>query len=177
MRVMGTGHRPAQYLTMNRDYRLSLDCFKDCIHKAFLDANIRPTSILSGMATGFDTALAEYAVENDIDLLAYLPYIGQEYKWCRDSQVLYRKLLLQATQITIAVNYVPTGYKEAAQALHIRNSAMVRDCDAAVVFYNPSITTGGTYSTVKKIEAKQLSAPYMNVWDDVVNLNQFELNI
>ena len=92
--LAGTGHRPKKL----GGYSVEVaDKLRDLARKVM--DRVRPDTVISGMALGWDTALAEVAIERKIHLIAAVPFRGQESAWPEKSQRHYRWLLEQADQI------------------------------------------------------------------------------
>lgn len=119
---------------------------------------LQPNIIISGMALGWDTAVAEAAIMLDIPLHAYLPFAGQESQWPRASQVFYRNLLDQATRV---VECSPPGFS--ARKMQTRNVCMVRDCTLLLGLYDGS-SDGGTANCVRYAES--VGREFINLWPE-----------
>lgn len=149
--VAGTGHRPDK-----------LGGYSSAVYDKVLDTamhalrDTRASTVISGMALGWDTALAEAAFLLNIPYMAYVPFEGQESKWPPDSQILFRRLLEHAQKV---VYCSPPGY--AAYKMQVRNARMVDDADVIAALWDG--TPGGTsncieYATASKVEV-------INYWD------------
>ena len=107
-----TGHRPAS-LPGNYSDRTN----RALLNTAnFILAEYEPTKVISGMALGWDTAVAECAVNRGISLIAAVPFESQPSRWLKSSQDRYQSLLNQAERIEIisAGDYSP-------EAMQLRN--------------------------------------------------------
>lgn len=136
--IAGTGHRPNKILYNNKN-AYDIDTYnrlKDIIINV-LECIDNPYEIISGMALGFDMALAEAAIDLDITFTAAVPFIGQESIWPQKSQDKYKKILSLANRVYI-VNQ--GGYS--AQKLQLRNQWMVDNCHLLLGLWNGS--EGGT---------------------------------
>lgn len=157
MIISGTGHRPNKLFKSNYyslENRIKLKEFaKDKI------CEIRPrvTLVISGMAQGWDWALAEAAVELNIPFDAYIPFTGQESRWPKHTQEEYRNLLDKARNIK---NIGGEGY--AVYKMQNRNIAMVDDCESVLALWNG--TKGGTGNCIDY--AKSINKDIINIWDD-----------
>jgi uncharacterized phage-like protein YoqJ len=161
--VMGTGHRPKYYVSY-AEYENSLSILKDSIAKVIEEKEITIDLIISGFALGFDTALAMYAIEKKIPLHAYIPFVGQEYKWSTSSQHNYQWMIQHAERINISIDRHPEEYRGIAAALHKRNYEMLNIGLYFVTFHRPDITTGGTVDTINK--AKTNGIYTVPVWPE-----------
>ena len=104
------------------------------------------TTLISGMALGADMIWAHLAISHDLDLHAYVPFTGQEAKWTHTDQAAYQELLSQAAIVRVF------GQSYSNHLYHVRNEAMLTDCDLMVAAWCPSKKKGGTASTVRKAE-------------------------
>lgn len=113
----------------------------------------------TGMALGWDTAMALACVDLGIEYTAAIPFPGQERMWPASSQGLYRSLLEQAARI----EYVSTWEEAQASigaAMHKRNQWMVDHCDTVLALFGG--TPGGTAGCVDY--AKKAGKPVINCW-------------
>tara|TARA_Y100000310_G_scaffold122960_1_gene121714 strand:+ start:530 stop:1006 length:477 start_codon:yes stop_codon:yes gene_type:complete len=151
MIVAGTGHRP------NKLGGYGDDIYQKLVTLAmtYLEET-RPKRVISGMALGWDQALAEAAVNRNIKFTAAIPFEGQENKWYPSSVVNYNKLLGLADRIYIVSEGGYSVYK-----LFLRNEWMVNNADRVVALWNG--TSGGTTGTISY--AKQVGIPIDNLWD------------
>jgi uncharacterized phage-like protein YoqJ len=158
--VAGTGHRPDK-LDGYGDERAAKNLLV-LIRQALLDLD--PTEVISGMAQGFDQALAIAATQLDIPLTAAVPFRGQETRWSDDAQELYRRLLKKARVVV----YVSKG-DYSVRKMHIRNEWMVRRCDKLLALYDGS-SLGGTANCV--FFAERIDKPVVNLWDQWLLLRE-----
>lgn len=83
-----TGHRP-KYLPgqySNYTYQILLKISNGIIKK------YQPEIIISGLALGFDIAMTEAAINNNISVVAAIPFVGQEKHWTKSQQAKYHRL-------------------------------------------------------------------------------------
>lgn len=134
--IAGTGHRPEK-----------LGGHSDRVHGRLVDLaraallHYRPSKVISGMALGWDTALAEAALELGIPLVAAVPFAGQELRWPATSQKRYRDILGRAEEVVIVS---PGSY--AVWKMQTRNEWMVDHCDKLLTLWDGS--EGGTGNCV-----------------------------
>lgn len=130
----------------------------DCITRGarhYLESH-RPVRVISGMAQGWDTAIAEAAVQLGIALTAAVPFPGQEAKWPVAAQVQYQTLLALADRVeTIGGGFSLAAYQA-------RNEWMVDHSNRVVALWNG--TWGGTANCVKY--AQHVGRPVDNLWAD-----------
>ena len=150
-----TGHRP-RFLPGNYSpatYR-ALSITAD-----FLLSHYRPQAVISGMALGWDTAVAECAINRGIELIAAIPFEGQEKRWFKADRDKYWQLLNRASHIEIVKN---DGYS--IQAMQLRNQYIVDNCHCLMALCNR--TTGGTRDCINY--ALSVNRPTFNCWNTFV---------
>lgn len=150
MILAGTGHRPNKlggyYAQAEEDLRWFATRFlKDG----------PATHVVTGMAQGWDTALAVACVRLCIPFTAAVPFDGQDARWPSGVRDLYAKLLAQASRVVVCS---PGGYSP--KAMQIRNEWMVDNCDQVVALWNG--TPGGTSNCVRYCES--VGRSWVNLW-------------
>lgn len=130
--VAVTGHRPDKLggysdIATSRLKQFALETL----------AKYQPSEVITGMALGWDQAIAGAAYALGIPFLAFVPFIGQEGKWPKESQLEYRRLLELAELV-----YVVSSGGYSSDKMHTRNRAMVDHCDSLIALWNGSV--GGT---------------------------------
>lgn len=112
---------------------------------------------ISGMALGADTFWAQAALQQGMDLWAYIPSPDQDARWyARDRQV-YADLISKAAR-TVAL-----GETYDARWLKARNDLIVRDSSVLVAVHKESVTTGGTVSVIRKALSMNMKMIRVNV--------------
>ena len=154
-----TGHR---VFNLNETQRRNMDAGLPLIVRT-LARWYGTTTLISGMALGADMIWAHLAVSHDLDLHAYVPFMGQEAKWTHTDQAAYQELLSQAAMVRVF------GHSYSNHLYHVRNEAMLVDCDLMVAAWCPSKKRGGTASTVRK--ARESGKPLL-----VLDLDSGEVN-
>lgn len=101
----------------------------------------RPARVISGMALGWDQAIALAALQLGIPVAAYVPFQGQENAWPGESRRRYHEILNQCAEILVVS---PGGYT--ASAMQLRNRRMVDDADVVLAMWDG--TSGGTANCV-----------------------------
>lgn len=157
--IAGTGHRP------NKIKVGSFDGYSPMIYDLLVEfAEIKlnqfrwpPGEIISGMALGWDQALAEAALRLDIPLIAAVPFEGQESKWPRESQKRYNWILSKAHDVVIVS---PGPYSP--NKLHDRNEWMVDNCNLLLTLWDGS--EGGTKACINYAEWKGREMHHL--WDE-----------
>lgn len=151
MIIAGTGHRPKFCPCGYKDDHPWLLDIKEKIR-----LEIQPASkIITGMAIGMDTWLAQVALEEGKDVIAYVPFPGQGEAWPKKSKDEYNRILSLCAEVKIICpSYTP-------DAFFIRDEAMVNDCDLLLALWS-GIESGGTYHTVQYALSKNVSVK--NIW-------------
>lgn len=149
--IAGTGHRPNK-----------LGGYSERIHSrltALATAALRlqpdVPHVISGMALGWDTALAQAALDLGLKLTAAVPFAGQERTWPAESQARYHNLLGRATEV---VTVSDGGYS--ARAMQLRNQWMVDQASLVLALWDGS--HGGTGNCIRY--AQSVNCPIRNVW-------------
>jgi uncharacterized phage-like protein YoqJ len=155
MIVAGTGHRPNKLGGFNNVAYLRLVAIAERWIR-----NNNPSKIISGMAQGWDQALAQAAVNCGIPFICALPFKGQENKWSYKSQRYYNKLLSKADEVIYVCDEGYEPYK-----MQIRNEWMVDNCDIVLAMWDG--TTGGTLNCLKYAYANQIEV--VNLYDTYQN--------
>lgn len=150
MIVAGTGHRPDKLggyrqSVLDRLIDLALDSLR----------SIKPKLVITGMALGWDTALALASIELGVPFHAYVPFKGQELAWPKDSQIKYRDLLKSSDKVVVCS---PGDYSN--EKMQIRNEQMVNDSDLLMALWNGS--PGGTRNCLEY--AGSVKRKIVNVW-------------
>lgn len=145
MKVAVTGHRPIRlfsefcYSTENYNSLVQF-CTRLVNHHYTQNPNV---IFLTGMALGFDMAIAEACKELGVPYHAYLPFKGQETRWRHHQQVKYQDLLNHASEVILVndtTKYVHT-------LMFVRNHRMVIDSQELVVLWDGE-PKGGTHECV-----------------------------
>lgn len=155
MIVAGTGHRPKFLPCKYKEKHPWLLNLKDRTAAKLVE--LGATEIISGAAIGWDTWLAQVALELNLKLHMYIPFVGQEKKWPTASRKEYERLVERA----FAVHYISADYS--TEAFLKRDREMVNDAHLILALWNPEVTEGGTYYTVNY--AKQKGKPVWNMWN------------
>lgn len=157
MIIAGTGHRPNKLGGYSLNIRLKLKYLaKDNLMR------YKASKVISGMALGWDTALAEAALELNLPLIAAIPFKGQELRWPKESQDLYNDILSKAREVKYISEEGFSSYK-----MQIRNEWMVNNCDLILALWNGDLS-GGTYNCINYAKAKLESNKIINLWDTFI---------
>lgn len=137
MIITGIGHGPDKLGGYSDEARLVLAAV--AIH--FIRMLPEKPTIISGMALGWDTSLAEAALVTGCTLYCYAPFEGQEKMWSKEQQEFYHKILKRADIIKI----FSEGDYEPWKMQH-RNKMMIDACDQVFAMYDGS--PGGTANCI-----------------------------
>lgn len=152
MIVAGTGHRPDKLGGYSDEAHEKLVA----IAAKWLTEN-QPTKVISGMALGWDIALADAAVRTGIPLHAAIPFEGQESRWPQASRDRFNHLRSRATEETIVSDGAYAPWK-----MQVRNVWMVDNCDTVLAMWDGS--SGGTGNCVAY--ANKVSKPLVNLYGE-----------
>jgi len=156
MIISGTGHRPSK-LVFEGVKNYSEEQFKfltKLAEHSFI--KLQPTKVISGMALGWDMAVAQAAINQSIPFVAAVPFKGQEKQWPQSSQNQFNSLLSRASETVL----VSEGSYEPWK-MQIRNQYLVDHCDLLVALWDGS--KGGTGNCIEY--AKKLNKPIRNLWE------------
>lgn len=153
--VAATGHRPDKLGGYNDRTRLALGGMAT----EWLACN-RPDEVISGMALGWDQAVAGACVALQIPFIAALPFAGQEKRWPEDAQKRYWRLLGYATEVVTVTEGEVYG-NLVNKAMQTRNEWMVDRAGRMLALWDGS--WGGTFNCVKYAEKR--GVPVTNLWD------------
>lgn len=92
MIIAGTGHRPKYCPCKYKDKHPWLDSLKHSLHSFLLNKKEDGMVVRAGGAIGWDTWLAQVAIECNIELHLYLPFPDQGSKWPTSSKKEYERL-------------------------------------------------------------------------------------
>lgn len=154
MIVAGTGHRP-QFCPcgFNENHPWLLD-LKSSLVVELVAKEV--TTVISGAAIGYDTWLAECALELNIDLHLYVPFEEQGATWPQKSRDKLNLLKNKAKEVKVINSYYSKN------CFFKRDEEMIKNCEEVFSLLDPYKTSGGTYYTVKY--AKKLGRPITNFW-------------
>lgn len=155
MKIAFTGHRP-QHFGGNFDHvQMKLNSFAAEVITELRKQYGPETVMITGMALGWDQAIANVCSQNEFPYIAAVPFQGQESVWQERSKVHYNFLLMDAKEV---VYVCPPGY--AAWKMQKRNEWMVDQCDLLVALWDGK--PGGTGNCVAY--AQKVGKNLLNVW-------------
>lgn len=151
--VLGvTGHRPDKLGGYDEEVFDRL-----CIFAKQELARLAPQYVITGMAIGWDQAVAIAAKKLGIPYIAYIPFVGQESRWPDYAQERYQALMKKAFKVE---NCGGHGYHPSK--MFARNERIVNDSDVVLCLWNG--TSGGTANCVDY--ANRQDVPLINCWDN-----------
>lgn len=124
--------------------------------------NWHPDLVNTGMATGWDMAVAAACMMLNIPFVAYVPFEGQDRNWSEADRSMYRSLLDEAKDVRVISS------RERRAAYIERDHAMVDDSSRLLALWNGDPGTG-TGQTI--LYAEGWLVPYSNVWETFTNEN------
>lgn len=148
--LVATGHRPHKLGGNTPRVRLALGG----LATEYLSRE-RPAQVITGMALGWDLAVAGACVALDIPFVAAVPFEGQEIRWPDDAQTRYRDMLAAASDVQIVSPW------RCSSAYQARNEWMVDRGDKLVALWDGS--WGGTFNCVKCAQKRGL--PIDQLWE------------
>lgn len=151
----GTGHRPPKLglgYTPEDNRILTEFVVKQ------LQESVGIGKIISGMATGFDQALAHAAILCNIPFIAAVPFEGMEAKWPEDGKKRFDALLQKAEEVVIVSE---GGYSN--KKFYVRDTWMVDHANGVLALYDESCSGSGTGITVKYAQEKGVRV--WNLWN------------
>lgn len=151
MIIAVTGHRP------NKLGGYSYSTFRELVTlaKIMID-ELKPERVITGMAIGWDQAVAQACVEKNIPFDAYVPCDNQDSPWPPESRKQWKELIAKAAHV---VNVSPGSYE--TWKMQRRNQAMVDACEVVVALWDGS--RGGTHNCVQY--AQSAGVTLINYWD------------
>lgn len=158
MHIAGTGHRPKYCpCKYNNKHPWLLNIKADLRNRLVEIAdNYASLVIRAGGAIGWDTWLAQVALELSLPLHLYLPFPGQESQWPSDSRKEYERIK------SLATNVIYTSQTYYSEVFLKRDVDMITGCGKILALLNPEADSGGTFYTVNK--AKELGINVENFW-------------
>lgn len=158
MIVAASGHRSYDLGTNHMPRQIRLVEFAESV-LADLDG---VDAVVSGMALGWDQAVARAAVGMGIPLLAYVPFRGQEKYWGSTDRAIYRRLLEDAQEVHV-VDETGLPVRDAYMA---RNEAMV-DVSNLVLGLWDGRSWGGTFNCLKYAHERRVRVMQLyQAWQD-----------
>lgn len=119
-----------------------------------------PDLVITGMATGWDMAVAAACMFRNVPFRAYVPFKGQEKLWSEIDKQMYHSLMDEAEAVRI---FSPV---QTNAAYHQRDQAIVDDSSRMLTLYlgDPATGTGKTLAY-----ADDWLVPWSNVAEDFLD--------
>jgi len=157
MIIAGTGHRPKYCPCKYKENHPWLTQLKENLTAYLTGVHEHTTVIIrAGGAIGWDTWLAEVAIDLNLPLHLYLPFEGQELAWPSNSRIKYKIIKAAATKVFYTADHY------SSDVFLKRDVEMITGADLIVSLLDPEIKSGGTYYTVRK--AKEMGIEVRNFW-------------
>ncbi len=120
--------------------------------------DLSPARVITGMALGWDQAIAKACIELGIPFEAAIPFQGQESRWPATSQDDYWEILTHADDI-----HVLSDSSYSPSLMEARNRWMVDHSDEVVALWN-KLQSGGTWNCIQYAFSK--GKPVINYWPE-----------
>lgn len=164
--ISATGHRPQALQNSWPMYEpFTLPRLTDLATAYF--QRTKPDIVISGMALGWDTAVALASINLGIELHCYVPFNGHHARWSSKQQEQFNSIIQQADKVLYPQGEdVPRkrSYSEVAKLLLNRNTDMLNNSNRVVALFNGE-PKGGTYDAIKKAKAMGLQVDNLyNSW-------------
>lgn len=162
MIISTTGHRPNKLGGYSDDTHVKLVKLAEFFISRIDDKD--NTVFFTGMAQGWDQAVAAACINQKVSFIAYIPFKGQESSWPPVAQKTYQSLIFQATKVLIAdteIDLTKASKWDIAKAMQARNELMVSNSAHVLALWDG--TKGGTANTVKY--ANKMKIPVTNIWE------------
>jgi uncharacterized phage-like protein YoqJ len=156
MIIAATGHRPDKLGGYSDYARTALEAFAMGVL-----GDIGPDKVISGMAQGWDQAVAEACICLGIPFIAAVPFPSQPNLWPEPAQRRWQRLIAACERIDLGSSENPKHKFEAVKLLGDRNHWMVDNADQVLALWNGDLT-GGTANCVRYAERRK--KPPINVW-------------
>lgn len=147
-----TGHRPGR-LALPRSQAHLVNTYAE-----IRVAELVPDKVITGMALGWDQAVAEACAHLGVPFIAAVPFDGFEAEWEGVQQVWYRRLLAKAERVEVVS---PGSYDR--KKLMKRNEWIVNNSNEMLALWD-GYDNGGTASCVRY--ALKQGIKTTNVWLD-----------
>jgi uncharacterized phage-like protein YoqJ len=152
MIVAGTGHRPPKLGGYSRIV------YENLVHIAQDHlVELETTIVISGMALGWDQALAQAAVNLGIPYIAAIPCYGHSSTWPKDACARYERLLAQASS-----QHIISPQPYSPYLMQKRNEWMVDHAALILAMWDGS--NGGTANCIRYAESQHKKI--INLWSE-----------
>ena len=149
--IAGTGHRPSKCGKSYEEYfNGELENQKNMCISYIAEKKMSNIKIISGMAQGWDTALALAAIELDLPLIAAIPCVNQSSRWTEKSKEIYDFIVNEADEKYVLAD------RYSVLCMMNRNAWMVDRCDEVLAYWDGK-NKGGTYNCVTYAKKKKVT--------------------
>lgn len=153
--VAFAGHRTGKILKSSKNANIIETIIKQLGKTVGLLYEKGYNTFLSGMAEGFDMLAAEAVIRArmkhpNIQLIAVVPFMGQEFDYTPLDQERYRLIFTLANKVVFTSDTYHDG------AFFLRNDFLVANSSCLVCYYNEGQRSGTMY-TVNRAKAKDIS--------------------
>lgn len=170
MILFGTGHRPNKLVPFDKSnpkFCYSSEVFNRLVRMAEVNLGIlKPGLVISGMALGWDMALAQAATNLGIQWHAYVPCIEQDCRWAYSSRMLYANLLKMADDIHYTSRLT---FTQDTGCMQRRNVDMINASTFCLALWDSS--PGGTGNCMRVVMQRQMQS--RNLWSSWVRYSGF----
>lgn len=152
-----TGHRPDKLNILYTDetgYELLCRLAADELMR------LNPDMVITGMALGWDSAVADACVLLKLPYVAAVPFVGQEKRWSPSAQIRYRDQLQRAKTVEVVCSGPYAPWK-----MLVRNKWMNERSDELLALYDGG-AGGGTAHCVADYRARFPEKRIHNCWHD-----------
>jgi uncharacterized phage-like protein YoqJ len=152
-----TGHRPGKLGKEWNHKGPVTDHLRKYLKEILTD--LKATSLISGLALGFDTIAAQTALEMNLELIGSIPFREQHLRWNEEAQKEYLRLRGLCTSLHVAIEGTSLSRGHIARAMQIRNMWTVNNCGILVAAFDG--TSGGTANTI--LYAQKIGKPIARI--------------
>lgn len=164
--VAGTGHRGDKLIGGWEQYPHNLKPLIRLLELMLEYYNISETH--SGMALGYDTALALATLNTGRKLHCQIPYANFDHRWRKDSREQYEAIVQKADYVNFVNPDSVFSYGEACYWLEERNKVLVHSAPLIFALWNGG--KGGTRNCLDYAHSQ--SKEIVNLWDLYYNRNK-----
>jgi uncharacterized phage-like protein YoqJ len=146
-----TGHRPDKLGGYGHSVHIDLvRTAKFCLDQ------IKPVLVNTGMALGWDQAVADACIQLNIPFDAYVPCPEQPDKWPAESKKKWEELIKKAHYVRYSSDFYHAG------VMNLRNRHIVDNSNKILALWNGD-RSGGTFNCVDL--AVRANIKVLNAWE------------
>jgi uncharacterized phage-like protein YoqJ len=161
--VAATGHRPQSIQASWSEYP---ELLKEMTAVAYATLKkLNPDKVITGMALGWDTAIAIAAVKLKIPFEAAVPFTEHANNWNKPSIKLKEHLLSKADLVTIVTESNNPTYFQICKMMEDRNKYMVDKSTILLALWDGK-TKGGTTNCMTYAKKKG-NIKIINCWEQL----------